>query len=219
MNAMAHAGLVDDRSWASKPGNLSVELLWYVKHFPLWPTIFTVGLVAASAGAILSPLSWAGAGLCLALNILFLLRAKVRFRYGLVNPAIVVGESPLTLAVYTNLSTGDGDYPVIKILRHPRPHGNIPVALGSKFATVAVYSGSTKAEHWENFDPVLVECATRDRLLIERTFYSIPDEKWGQFKQGLKDLHQPLKPGIYPVKRVQPAQKPPELAVCETAAT
>ena len=205
MNSLARVALVDERSSASNPGKLSVDPLRFAKHFPAWPSLFAAALVAAIACAVLKPVFWAAAAFFLALNVLFWVRTRLRFRHGCVNPAIVVCESPLTLAVYTDLTTGAGEYPVIKIMHHPRPQGT-SVTMGAKFATVALYSGTRTVEHWENFHPILVECATSDRLTIERTFYSIPDEEWRRFKSGLKDLPQPLKPGLYPVKATPAAQ-------------
>jgi len=124
---------------------------------------------------------------------------KLRFRFGCVNPSQVISTAPFRLAVFTDLTTGDGEYPVIKILSHPIPRGR-HYGVGDKCATVAMYSGSTEAEHWEDFDPIMVDCATTNFSAIENVLKSIPPEEWFQLEHGLKRLPTPLKQGIYPLK-------------------
>jgi len=56
------------------------------------------------------------------------------------------------------------------------------------------------AEHWEDFDPIMVECATSDDAVLENVARTIPPEEWAQLDEGLKHLPQPLKRGIYSLK-------------------
>ena len=68
---------------------------------------------------------WWALLLALGLNWLYWLRVRLHFRLGCLNPAKVVATNPFTVAVFTDLATGDeGQYPVIKILRHPKPRGS-----------------------------------------------------------------------------------------------
>src|SRR5690349_15988175 len=115
MSVLTRTALVDDRATASNPGRVSVRYLWYSKHFPLWPFCFAAGLVGAIAWAAVRPSTWWGAAVLLVPNVLFWVRVKLRFKFGCVNPSRVVAVAPFTLAVYTDLSTGAGEYPVIKV--------------------------------------------------------------------------------------------------------
>jgi len=113
------------------------------------------------------------------------------------------------LAVFTDLTTGDGEYPVIKILPHPVPRGT-RYSVGDKCATVAMYSGSAEAEHWEDFDPIMIDCATRLPSAIENVLRSIPANEWSNLEEGLKSLPVPLKTGIYPLPVLRRADSKPK---------
>jgi hypothetical protein len=142
------------------------------------------------------------------LHLLYWLRVRLRFRFGCVNPSQVVSTAPFMLAVFTDLTTGDGHYPVIKILSHPVPRGT-RYSVGDKCATVAMYSGSTEAEHWEDFDPIMIDCATRSSSAIENVLRSIPANEWSSLEEGLKTLPLPLKAGIYPLRALRRADPNP----------
>ena len=95
--------------------------------------------------------------------------------FGDANPGQVVGVSPLLIAVRTDLSLGPGYFPVLKIFE-VRPSGRwtVPIAIGARVATVAVYSGGTDEDscHWDDFDPHPVDPLVSDlddaRRLLER---------------------------------------------------
>jgi hypothetical protein len=190
---------VDDRSTASNPGRVSVQILRFAAHFPFWPVSFAAGFLASSAWTMLRPSFWPIPALALVMNLLYWVRVKLRFRFGCVNPSQVISTAPFRLAVFTDLATGDGEYPVIKILSHPVPRGR-QYGVGEKGATVAMYSGSAEAEHWEDFDPIMVDCATANVSALESVLRSIPAEEWLQLEEGLNRLPKPLKQGIYPLK-------------------
>src|SRR6266850_3855809 len=198
MSLLPRLALVEDRSTASNPGKLTVQPLRYTAHFPFWPASFAGGFVTSLAWALAQPSFWPVPALILVVNAGYWLRVRLRFRFGCVNPSKVICTAPFTLAVFTDLTTGGGQYPVIKILRHPIPRGS-RYADGDKCATVAMYSGAGDAEHWEDFDPVMVDCATTDRSSIETVVQSIPADEWSSLEEGIKNLPLPLKPGVYPL--------------------
>src|SRR2546422_712094 len=114
MSVLSHLALVDDRSAASNPGKVSVQWLRYVTHFTFWPVCFAGGFLASAALAVARPLFWAVPALVLALNLQYWVRVRMRFQFGCVNPSKVVSTAPFMLAVFTDLTTGDGPYPVVK---------------------------------------------------------------------------------------------------------
>jgi hypothetical protein len=199
MSVLPKLALVDDRSTASNPGRVSVRTFRFAMHFPVCPASLATGLLVSASWAALRPSFWPIPALALGVNFLYWLRVRLRFRFGCVNPSEVISIAPFTLAVFTDLTTGDGPYPVIKILSHPVPRGS-RYAVGDKCATVAMYSGSREAEHWEDFDPIMVDCATPSVSAIENVLKSILPEEWGHLEEGLKRLPQPFKSGIYPLK-------------------
>jgi len=121
MSLLPRLALVDDRSTASNPGRVSVQWLRYAIHFPFWPACLGGGFVASAGWTVARPSFWPVPVVALALNLFYWLRVSLRFRFGCVNPGRVVSTAPFTLAVFTDLTTGGGEYPVIKILRHPVP--------------------------------------------------------------------------------------------------
>ena len=105
------------------------------------------------AEVLLTVQSWLGLLVfvtALLVNWLYWRHQAAHFALGCANPATVVSLNPPLLAVYTDLTTGERAYPVIKILRD----SGIPSSVGDKFATVSLYQGSTEAERWEDFDSV-----------------------------------------------------------------
>src|SRR5262245_42619308 len=201
MSLLARLALVEDRSIASNPGRLSVERLRYATHFPLWPVGLVFGLMASAGWVAVRPTFWPLLVFALALNFSYWYRVKLRFQFGCVNPGKVVSTEPFLLAVYTDLANGnvEAPYPVVKILSHTTPRGT-GLAMGDKCATVAMYNGAASAEHCEDFDPIMVDCATSDNATLESVLRAIPAEEWVELEAGLKEIPQPLKRGIYPLK-------------------
>jgi len=198
MSFSSRVALMDDGTVASNPGRLSVQYLRYVTHFPFWPGCFTAGLVVTIAAAAIRPGLWWIAALTLGLNALCWLRVRLHFRLGCVNPAIVVAANPFTLAVLTDLTTCEDPYPVIKVLRHPIPRGS-SYKVGDRCFTVATYTGSAPARHWEDFFPIVADCASANRLEIEKVRRTISPQDWSELESGLKKVPLPIKQGIYPL--------------------
>jgi hypothetical protein len=189
---------MDDRSIASKPGGVRVDYRRYAAHFPFWPVVFGGALLVSLLWTATRPKLWPVALVTVALNFLYWLRVRLHFRLGCVNPAKVVSLAPFTLAVMTDLTTGEHPYRAIKILRHPLPRG-LQYEAGARCATIATYTGKRDAEHWEDFLPVMVDCATISRTKSEEMVRGITAEEWAEFDESLNRLPQPLKLGIYPL--------------------
>jgi len=62
-----------------------------------------------------------------------------------------------------------------------------------------MYTGAAEAEHWEDFDPVMVDCATSSQSAIANVIESITADEWSHLEEGLKNVPLPLKPGVYPL--------------------
>src|SRR5690242_2417111 len=118
MSLLARLALVEDRSVASNPGRISVELLRFAAHFPRWPVCLAGGFVISVVWVAARPSFWPLAAFALAVNAMYWYRVKLRFQFGCVNAGKVVSTEPFLLAVFTDLANGGGvsPYPVIKIL-------------------------------------------------------------------------------------------------------
>jgi hypothetical protein len=191
--------VIDTNTVASNPGGVRVNPFRYARHFPKWPTIWGVGLLASIALAMVRPGQFVWAIFLLVFNIIHWLQVMAHFRLGCVNPSVVLEVNPLTLAVSTDLTTGGDLYPAIKILTHPAP-ADVNLKKGDRCATVAVYQGSSNADYWEDFTPRLADCVTADRATVKRVVESIPAEEWAALEAGLAQVPKPLKPGLYRVK-------------------
>jgi Protein of unknown function (DUF3239) len=133
--------------------------------------------------------------------IFYLTRLREQFQYGCVNPGILVARKPPLVAAFTDLTVGSEPYPVIKILPQPltKIKNGVP-PLDTRLATIALYQGTGQTGHWDDFHPIVVNCATDNEADIQRVLESIPNAEWRQLHLGLQQLrHQfgDIQPGLY----------------------
>jgi DNA-directed RNA polymerase subunit RPC12/RpoP len=192
---------LDDQSTASLPGNVKVNPIQYVTHFPLWPILWAGSLVATGVAALLT-MNIALiiiAFMLLAANALYWYRVKEHFLHGCINPAVVVSTNPLLIAVSTDLTTGWKPWPVVKILPHPlRSIGGQPPQIGMRLSTVALYqSGGNDDSHWVDFHPKAVECVTTDEASIQYTMSQLDEDAWQDLHRKLMKVPRPFRAGLY----------------------
>jgi hypothetical protein len=194
---------VNNWSHASNPGNVPVNLFRWFHYYPKWPLIWFSSLAASVAMAcVVDPYLWIVAGLLLCWNLLYWQRVREHFRNGCACPAVIVSMEPMLIAVATDLSKGDGEYPAIKIIEKSLPTvcGQIPQA-GSQLATVALYdSSSYHIPYWADFDPRPVECATGELDVIERVMKTFARKDWNELYSWLDQVPQPYRCGLYHVE-------------------
>jgi hypothetical protein len=135
--------------------------------------------------------------------IFLVIRINEHFRYGCVNPSVVVSTNPSLIAVFTDLTTGKVPRHVIKILPQPlRWMKNGVPSVGTRLATVALYEGIIQKGHWDNFYPIVVNCVTGSQNDIERVFQSIPEWEWEQLEIGINYIRT-TKIGLYNIPFVR----------------
>ncbi len=187
-------------AYASHPGRTRVDVLRWFRSYPRWPAIWLLGLLGGAAlGWFVHASLWAVAGLALLGNLLYWRKVRGHFQGGCANPSVVISEDPLRIAVSSDLSKGDGDFPVIKIIEKPLAGiaGQQP-KVGLRLATVALYyDGVEDRPHWEDFDPRPLECATGDLSEIARVISSFDEEDWGELERHLAQVPQPYRTGLY----------------------
>jgi len=99
----------------------------------------------------------------------------------------------MLIAVCTDLTMGEGEFPVIKIIEKKLTSicGQLP-QVGSLVPTVALYqSGGMKEDqnHWADFDPRPIDCATSDLREIKRVMDSFDPDDINELKRGLNKFH------------------------------
>ena len=190
---------IDNESLASLEGGIHVRALVYAGHFPLWPSVLSASLLVGAGLCVKSMVALVIVLLALLSLWVYWSHVKAHFLRGCLNPGVVVSVEPFLVAVYTDLSTGDGSYPVIKILRHPRPAGT-SLRVGMRVATAALYSQPASDNHWADFNPKLNDSATSDREENRQALAKLPERDWDHFSEELSKLPKPYCVGLYPVK-------------------
>jgi hypothetical protein len=192
---------LSNRSQASNPGRLTLGIIAYLRCYPIWLLVFGIQLlIAVALTAWVHPIFAFGIVWVLALAGVSALKVREHFWYGCVCPAVVVSHCPDLIAVHTDLTTGRGPWPVVKIVRHPlrgMTGGRPPV--GTRRAAVALYGGDISTAHWLDFSPVVVNCATANQEAVERVLSSVQRWEWEAMEEALRQVPRPYRRGLYKV--------------------
>lgn len=189
---------MDDSTRASNPGRIRINLIKYWMSYPKWPTIWLVGTLLCAALIPLSKGAIVGVLLCGLLLVLYWTRVREHFIHGCALPAIVLNPAKGLIAVSTDLSTGEGEYPAVRIMQQPlhRMTGGLP-RKGQRIVAVAVYERDpNQTDYWANFHPRLVACATTNTKAIEESRYTISEDDWQELEQMLTRIKS-RQPGLY----------------------
>ncbi len=189
---------MDDSTRASNPGRIRIQLIKYWTSYPFWPTIWLVGTLLSLALIPLTKAAIAGVVACGCLMVLYWTRVREHFIHGCALPAIVLNPAEGLIAVSTDLSTGEGEYPAVKIMQQPlhRMTGG-PPRMGQRIVAVAVYEQDpNQSDYWANFHPRLVACATTNAKAIEESRQTISEDDWQELQQMLTRVKS-RQPGLY----------------------
>lgn len=195
-------GLTLSKTYASHPGRLKVNWIRWIRFKPKWPLILGAVLLGCSAlfvytmGVLTGLLLFLVAAMC----VLYWLRVSNHFQYGCANIAVVVSLDPVLIAVSTDLSTGEGDFPVIKIVEiaMTRSAGKL-LEVGDLLPTVSLYASPPQGEtrHWSTFIPVPADYVTSDPHQIARLLANFTDEDIATLHSQLQQVPTPYEPGLY----------------------
>jgi hypothetical protein len=191
-------------TFASRPGRVALNPIHWALHYPLVPVsgIILIGIVISGVqlrflppGVIVVALF-----LCVA-YVLYWYRVFAHFWHGDANPGIIVSTNPTLVAVSTDMRTGYGEYPAVKIIRAPtRDVEGRQYEVGDHLPTVALYSGSQTNSHWDNFDPRPAQAATSSRRAIRKLLNRFAEEDWARLESYLRSIPQPYRTGLYWIK-------------------
>src|SRR5687768_11862041 len=190
---------LDNQTRASSPGGLPVQYPLFLRCFPRFPLVCLAVAVVSLALTPWQPSFAILAVVVLAVFALWMVRLREHFQHGCVNPAKVISHRPGMIAVITDLTTGKGKAPVIKILSHPlsRMAGGRPT-VGTRLATIGLYSGNGQKGQWDDFFPVAANCASTDDNAIRTMLRGIPPVDWVELEEGLRQVNGKA-PGLYKI--------------------
>ncbi|MES2761285.1 MAG: DUF3239 domain-containing protein [Bacteroidota bacterium] len=125
-----------------------------------------------------------------------------QFKYGCLNPTIVIDKKEGIIATFTNLTSyGKKITPVIKISIEPlHLIKNIDVKNGQKLPTVALYTRNLENEYanaWTDFDPKIANCFTDDINACGKLLLRVSENAWKCLDEGLKQIDNNKKAGLY----------------------
>lgn len=128
-----------------------------------------------------------------------------QFRFGCINPCVVVDSQNGTVAAFTSLTArGNRATPVIKIY-HERLDlvRSISISNGQRLASVALYARDPdypKSPNWKDFFPLVPNCFTDDLESCQAALSSISKEAWTCLEEGLRQIDNKNNPGLYYLK-------------------
>lgn len=194
------------QSAASNPGRLKVNWAQYLWCFPGWPVLWVLAtLVSLALAMAVHGGFWVLVAIVLLLDFAWWFRTRMHFIGGCINPGKVVSVNPPLIAVYTDLTKRNGvSHPVVKVLPHPfRRMAGGPFREGHDIAAIATYEigDDDTRDHWSDFYPVAVQCATRDPEEIDRVYDSLDEDSWETLDLALKQVPRPVEPGLYRIRK------------------
>jgi len=134
------------------------------------------------------------------MNFHYWRRVRDHFRFGDANPGLVLSLEPALVAVNTDLTMGEGDFPVIKIIECNLTHSaGEPLKVGDYLPTVALYSHPESEDdpHWADFDPQPADYATSNQTALHSMRATFDRAQIQQLNAGLKHIAKPYEPGLY----------------------
>jgi hypothetical protein len=198
----------DDSTFASNPGNVTLNPFIYITFFPKWGLILASLLFISLALLKYSLLFLFLSAFIILVNWVYWINRKEHFKFGDSNPGIVIQINPTLVAVATDLSKivvtdengltkGDGKYPVAKIIKVPLKK----LKKGSIVGTVALYSrlADDSAPRWADFKPIVINCATNDLVEIENAIRSYTQEQLSDLGTSVSQLNTPYREGLYKI--------------------
>lgn len=191
---------IDNSTVASNPGKIRFKPLVWLKY--KWPTasLFLLALVIMALLAVFTDhvVFNVLAIVAVVVNVIYWIRCKEHFTADS-NPGLVISIHPPLVAVWTDLTKGIGNFPVIKVIPYKVKRA---IELDDHIGTVAVYSHGN-GPHWSDFNPIPIEYATEDRRDIDREVDNYEEWQWGVLQEGIAELARPYRPGLFRVHEAE----------------
>lgn len=126
--------------------------------------------------------------------------SKTRDMYysGALSPAIVIDASTSRIASLTNMSMGNGSYPIIRIRKYPLPKKYL--INGKQIPVAGTYQITESYNHWNYYEPNPLPTGIKDDTIIEEKIKSIPSSEWVELKNEIRKFKEIPKEGYYPIQ-------------------
>lgn len=195
---------LDDSMAASHPGGLKVSLWRWSCRYPTWPLVLTVSTLLLPVLIVwISPMFIVGLPLTIIPLIWYMKRVSERFLYGDANPGILISTTPPLIAVWTDLTKGEGSFPALNVHRErPSDRWEGSLEVGARVATVGLYDVGPKEEcpYWERFHPRSVEPVAATAEAARELRASFGDEQWDRLERAVAEL-KPTREGLFHLAR------------------
>jgi len=121
------------------------------------------------------------------------------FKAGNVSPGKVVSVNPDKVAVATNLSKTENNYPAIRIIETKLP--KFEKEVGKFIPTVALFTNNRFGyPFWAEFHPVPISHGTTDMEIINEKFKTFTDEDFNKVEKYLEEINT-INVGTYKVEK------------------
>jgi hypothetical protein len=191
---------LDDTQVASRPGKLRVSFWRWSLRYPKWPVIIIGSLILTLVlSATVSLMFIVALPLTLIPNYLYWFRVREHFMHGDANPGLVVDCSPTLIAVWTDMTRGEGSHPMLRICRESSSgRAGATFELGERVATVGLYDQGEieDAPYWERFDPRVVEPVAASKGEARRLLDSFTSEEWAKLERACAEV-ETLQEGLF----------------------
>jgi len=178
---------LDNTTAASTPGTIQITRFAYARYFGEGIVDFMGRLVGSFSR---KNVRW--------------VRAQEHFRFGDVNPAIVLDAKMGLVAVFTDLDSKlQKRFPVVKVKKeklHLIRHS--PVKNGCRLAAVSLYARSPETATtgmWGGFSPIVIDCVVHDKQACATALERITPISWVALELGTEQLPSPLRPGLFAI--------------------
>lgn len=189
-------------SEAARPGKVKANFFLWAKNYPfkiILPFLFL-------SFAFWATLSESGVNHLWGYLFLFVLAVGFQFRKfyehfrsGSICPAKVISEKPFLVAVYTDLSKGEGYFPVIKVVKM-KESKTLGFKLGDSVPVVSLYNINQTKPYWKDFSPLPVYCATNDYDDVSRVLSMVTKNELEFIDCELERVPKPVKAGTYRIE-------------------
>lgn len=194
---------LDDTALASNPGGLRVSLWRWSQRYPKWPVILVGSVILTPILMLLvSSMFMVAIPLVVVSTHWYMKRVREHFLYGDANPGMVISSSPLLIAVRTDMSKGEGYYPVLHVREEkPSPHFGEPAEVGKRLATIALYGTGPEEDklRWAEFNPRPVEPVAADAEEARRLRESFPPQQWAELESAIEQIR-PRTEGLFEIE-------------------
>jgi hypothetical protein len=199
------------------PGRIQFAAERYYDRFPFWPRVCAMACLAGATMGGWALFSAMGNGSLTSGGQALLLFASTSvvsglgwwwqdyrrtgdlFSYGDAVPAVVVGTSPLRIAVAVDLAMPNrGFFPVIRVVEQPDFElGGQPARLGDRLVALVRYLDAQNGRHWSDLQVVAATHGTEDGAALERTMDRFAPREWTRLETWLTKVEDPARPGLY----------------------